>query len=187
MKVPFASQIFKFCFLSSFFLSNNALCQLISIPLEQRIDNANVILEGKVTSKTSYWNETHTQIYTSNVVSVYKVFKGSFTSSEVEIITPGGIVGQDMEQVSHSLQLNVGDVGIFTVIPNTVNLSKSSNLIRFKAYSGLQGFIKYDLKKHTASDPFTTYKNISSDVYNTIKKRTKINIMTIKKADFNVQ
>lgn len=187
MKVPFTSKFFRFCFLASFFLSNSAVCQLIPISLEQRIDNANVILEGKVTAKTSYWNETHTQIYTSNIVSVYKVFKGSFTASEAEIITPGGIVGKDIEQVSHSLQLNVGDVGIFTVIPNTVNLPKSSNLIRFKAYSGLQGFIKYDLKKHTANDPFTTYKNISSDVYTAIRKRTRINVMTIKKADFNIQ
>jgi hypothetical protein len=179
---------YKFCMLAVFFLlANNAFGQLISITLNQRIDNANVIFEGKVLSKTSFWNEAHTQIYTANTISVYKIFKGSLAAAQVEIITHGGVVGHDMEQVSHTLQLNIGDVGIFTAIPNTIKLSKTSGLPRLKGYAGAQGFIKYNLTDHSASDPFTKYKNIAADVYPAITKRTGVKITTVKAADFKIQ
>jgi len=151
-------------------ISNDTFGQLIPISLEQRIDKANIIFEGKVAGKTSFWNEDHTKIYTSHIVSVYKVFKGNLTSSQVEIITQGGIVGRYMQIVSHSLQLDSADVGVFMAIPNAAKLPQNSNLIRLKAYAGLQGFIKYDLKTHSAKDPFTQYKSISDEVYPAIIK-----------------
>jgi hypothetical protein len=166
---------------------NDSFGQLIPVPLTQRIDKASVIFEGKVTTKTSSWNPAHTQIYTSNLISVYKVFKGSITVAQVEIITPGGTVGNDMEQVSHSLQLQPGDVGIFTAIPNPVALPSVSGLLQLKAYAGLQGFIKYDLATHTATDPFTHYKSIVSEVYPAITKRTNATVLTLKKADFTIE
>jgi len=175
-----------FIFLALFFLSSDAFSQLIPISLEQRIDNANIIFEGKVISKTSFWNEPNTQIYTSNIVSVYKIFKGNLTATQVEIITQGGIVGKDMEEVSHSLQLNIGDIGIFTAIPNPVKFPQKSNLLRFKAYAGLQGFIKYNLNRGTASDPFTSYKSITAEVYPAITRRTKVKYSIIKKTDFKI-
>ena len=170
-----------------FFLSNNAFGQLIQIPLEQRIAKADIIFEGEVIGKNCFWNEAHTQIFTANIVSVYKVFKGNLTSTQVEIITKGGIVGQSMERVTHALELSEGDIGIFTAIPNTVKFSNKSDLVRLKTYAGLQGFIKYDLKEHSASDPFTKYKSITDDVYPAITTMAKSGIIIIKKADYKVQ
>jgi hypothetical protein len=177
----------KLCFFLLLFLSSKSFGQLISLPLTQRIDKADFIFEGKVTGKTSFWNEAHTQIYTSNIVAVYKVFKGGLTSDKVEIITYGGVVGNNMEQVSHSLQLNIGDVGVFTAIPHHIKLSQPSSLLHLKAYAGQQGFIRYNLIDHTADDPFTHYKSISDEVYPTITGRTKTSIMTVKKADFEIK
>ena len=161
--------------------------QLIPVPLTQRIDKASVIFEGRVVSKTSFWNSEHTQIYTSNTVNVYKVFKGTLTATQVEIITLGGVVGNDMEQVSHSLQLDPGDTGIFTAIANPVKLPSPTGLVQLKAYAGIQGFIKYNLAAHTATDPFTNYKSIAGEVYPAITRRTNTGIMTIKKADFKIE
>jgi hypothetical protein len=169
------------------FWANNAFSQLIPISLQQRIDKAALIFEGKVTDKTSFWNEAHTQIYTSNIIAVYKVFKGNLNAAQVEIITPGGVIGKDMEEVSHSLQLNTGDVGVFTAIPNPVKLAQKPGLIQLKAYAGLQGFIKYDLATHTANDPFTHYKSIAGEVYPSITKQTGAAIMTLKKADYKIE
>ncbi|MGZ3753639.1 MAG: hypothetical protein ACXVAY_01695 [Mucilaginibacter sp.] len=167
--------------------AGHAFGQLVPVSLTQRIDKASVIFEGKVTAKTSAWNPAHTQIYTSNIVAVYKVFKGSISASQVEIITPGGTVGNDMEQVSHSLQLETGQVGIFTAIPNPVALPSVSGLQQLKAYAGLQGFIKYDLATHTATDPFAHYKSIINEVYPAITRRTNAAIVTLKKADFTIE
>ncbi len=161
--------------------------QLIPISLDQRIDNATAILEGKVISQTSYWDETKTQIYTSNVVEVYKIFKGKLISNQIEIITKGGVVGNDMQRVSHTLELTIGDTGMFTAVPNTFKVTTKEKLTKLKAYAGLQGFIKYDLKNGTAKDPFTNYKNVNKEVYGKIVGRTKANFKTIQKAPFKME
>jgi len=178
---------FKACLFLLILFSTRAFSQLVAVPLDERVGKADVIFEGKVLDKTSMWDDTHKQIYTTNVVAVYKVFKGQLTATQVEIITYGGVVGKDMETVSHSLQLEVGDVGVFTAIVSPVKLSKKSGMPQFKAYAGLQGFIKYDLNKHTAADPFNHYKSITEEVYPSITKRTKASVLTIKKADYKVE
>ena len=167
--------------------SNVAFSQFTPISLNQRIDNSSQIFEGEVLSKRSYWNENRTNIYTANVVNVYKVFKGITTKKQVEIITMGGIVGDEMEEVSHSLQLKVGDAGVFTAIPNTAKLTAKSTLTRLKTYAGLQGFIQYDLRTKSAKDVFNTYSNISKDVHARIAKRTKATIKVVQKDKFNLQ
>ena len=169
------------------FFSEITFAQLVPISLEQRIDKSDIIFEGRVTSKTSFWDQAHQQIYTTNTITVYKVFKGNLISSTVEIVTRGGMVGHTLEEVSHSLQLTVGDTGIFTAIPNQLALSGVAVLPRFRAYAGIQGFIRYDLQKHTASDPFSLYKNIANDVYTPISKRTKAKMRIIRKTDFTIQ
>lgn len=170
-----------------FFCFTAVDAQLIPIPLDQRIENATTILEGKVISQTSYWDETKTQIYTSNVIEIYKLFKGKLSSNQVEIITKGGIVGNDMQRVSHTLELTIGDTGIFTAVPNTSKIITKEKLTKLKAYSGAQGFIKYDLKMGTAKDPFNNYKNVTKEVYSKIVGRTKANFKTIQKAPFKME
>lgn len=172
-----------FVFLSSF---HNAFSQLVPISLEQRIDNSSQIFEGEVISKRSYWDETKSHIYTVNVVNIYKVFKGVSTQKQIEIVTMGGTVGNMMEEVSHSLQLNVGDAGIFTAIDNTAKLNAKSSLTRLKTYAGVQGFIKYDLKTGTAKDSFNTYSSVSKDVYPKITTRTKSSIKTVQKSTLKI-
>lgn len=172
-----------FCLLCVFIL--NAKAQLIPITLEQRIDNASAIIEGKVISQTSHWDETRTQIYTTNVIEVYKIFKGTLTSNQIEIITKGGIVGDDMQRVSHTLELVPGDVGVFTAVPNTFKIASVAKHPRFKAYAGLQGFIKYDLKNRMAKDPFAEYRNVKKDVYQKITTRTQRQFKILKAAPFN--
>jgi hypothetical protein len=115
MSINFSSQlsaVFKILILILlFFITNKSSGQLVAISLEQRIDNASIIFEGKVISKTSFWNEAHTHIYISNISWVYKVFKGSLTTSKVEIITQGGIVDNNMEQVSNTLPHTCAKLG----------------------------------------------------------------------------
>jgi hypothetical protein len=185
LRLPFYTLILSGLFF--LILGDTAYCQLIPLPLQQRIDKASIVFEGKVTSKISLWDAAHQQIYTSNTVTVYKVFKGKLTAAEVTITTLGGTVGHDREEVTHSLQLEVGDVGVFTAIPDNIKFSQPSTLIALRAYAGLQGFIKYNLGNHTATDPFTNYKSIANEVYPAITGQTKLSINTIKKADFNIQ
>ena len=139
---------------------------LYEVPLSDRVQNAATIIEGKVISKSCFWNSDHTLIYTSNVVEVYKVFKGNITAAQVEIITEGGTVGNDMLVVNPGLKLREGEIGIF--FANLSGIEKTdpqnSNAI-FKLYASVQGFIKYDMIEKKAIDPFNQYANIQNDLY----------------------
>jgi len=166
---------------------STAFAQLVPISLDQRIDKSTQIFEGEVVSKNSYWDDDKKHIYTVNVINVYKVFKGASSQKQIEVITKGGIVGDVMEEISHSLQLNVGDAGIFTAIESPAKLNTNSKLTRLKAYAEQQGFIKYNLSKQSAEDVFNTYKSISKDVYPKIKNRTKISVKVVQKDKFNLK
>src|SRR5205814_9709852 len=105
-------------FLSFIFLGTGVTAQLYKIELDKKINNSTLIVEGKVTDKKSFWNDTHTMIFTVNTIEVYKLFKGNITENTIEIMTQGGSVGKDAISVSHVLQLEVGRIDMFFCEPN---------------------------------------------------------------------
>lgn len=160
--------------------------QFVPISLNQRVENSTAIIEGKVISQASYWDETRTHIYTANVIEVYKIFKGNLTSNRVEIITMGGVIGDRVEHVTNMLTLKIGETGIFTAIPNTQKLITNTELTQLKTYAGIQGFIKYNLESGSAADLFNEYKNVDTDLHRKIIAQTKLNIKIIQKAPFKM-
>ena len=171
--------IFKYRILAVFLIMiihQNAFGQCMSyyVPFTQRISNSSAVIEGKVISQVSYWNSTNDFIYTSNIVEVYKVFKGNITSNQIEIITEGGIVGNVMIKAEPSLQFKLDDVGIFMGIP-AVNLHSNSVFpatLQFEGIAAHQSFIKYDIKSKTGTDPFNTYNDLVTEVYQGIPNIT---------------
>jgi PKD repeat protein len=146
-----------------------AQCSVIEMPLVQRVNASSLIVEGKVTEQYSYWNSTHTMIYTANKIELYKIFKGSVATDAIEIITEGGTVDMDRITVEPNLELEVGQEGMFTCIALTRvknNVTSRNALPQFEAYASLQGFVKYDPRTNTASDPFRRYTDIQTEVYN---------------------
>ena len=77
-------------FIALTLISTDLSAQLQAVPLEQRVENSSLVFEGKVLRKSSFWDTDRKHIYTSNLVSVYKVFKGELSNSIVEVITIGG-------------------------------------------------------------------------------------------------
>jgi hypothetical protein len=159
----------------------NSFGQLTPISLSQRIENATTILEGKVIGQACYWDEAKNHIYTSNLIEVYKIFKGRLSATRVEIITRGGIVGNQMERISNTLELKLGDLGVFTTIGNTAKIKTAVNLAKLKVYAGQQGFIKYDILSRTAKDGFNSYHDIDKEIYAQIAAQTKSDIKIIQK------
>ncbi len=145
-------------------------CLMYPISLEPRIANAEFIVEGKVIAKQSFWNVEHTLIYTSNTIELYKILKGSIKVQQINVITQGGAVGEDLHVVNPSLKLNIGQTALFFLQYST-NAYTANNLISFDTYAGAQGCIKYDLKEKTAADPFKKYVDIDVELYQTINKQ----------------
>ncbi|UKM65840.1 T9SS type A sorting domain-containing protein [Flavobacteriaceae bacterium GSB9] len=146
---------------------------LREMPLERQVNNASLVIEGKVVAKKAVWNAEKNRIMTVNTVEVYKVFKGK-TNLQIEVITPGGTVGDISQTVTPSLSLREGEIGVFTLYDNNNVLSfkADSNLKKYKPFSSLQGFYKYDLLNNSAVNPFVRKKNISGGLYNQITKIT---------------
>ncbi len=81
--------------------------------LQRRIRDVDCIFEGKVLRTEGFWNADHNFIYTRNVIEVYKVFKGANVGKTLEIITRGGETEDKLLLISHNVELNAGQEGIF--------------------------------------------------------------------------
>lgn len=145
-------------------------CMTYPLSMAQRVQNSTVVIEGKIINRASFWNAGQDFIYTSNIIEVYKVFKGNITTNQVEFITEGGIVGNTMITSEPSLDLRLNDVGILFGIPSsqTNPLSPFSTTHQFEGYASNQSFIRYDLKSVTASDPYTVFNDLVADLYQAI-------------------
>lgn len=143
-------------------------CTLLPLSLEKRAQMASLIIEGKVVSQQSFWDSKRENIYTSNKVEVYKIFKGETAPEVVEIITEGGRVGLDLHVYSATLSLKEQQQGIFFLQASNKPGSKKA----FEAYGSLQGYIQYRLSQGTAKDPFQEYSSILREVYPALTKLT---------------
>jgi len=153
---------------------------LTPVLLNQRISNSSNVIEGKVINQISFWDPSHSNIYTSNLVEVYKSFKNS-APAYIEIISEGGTVGLDKEEVHPALELSIGEIGIFTLNQN--NLPSQFGKPVYEAYGSSQGFIKYNIAENEANEPFEKHLNISSTLYNKIQQYTQTVYTVVKPAN----
>ncbi|MDQ3191811.1 MAG: T9SS type A sorting domain-containing protein [Bacteroidota bacterium] len=148
----------------------NAQCSLFEIPLIKRINTASLIIEGEVVDKKAFRNSEKNMIYTLNKIEVFKIFKGSVSSSFIEIVTQGGVLEDEMLIASNLLSLNIGDIGVFILQPTKKFSFNNFSIESFEAVASMQGFIKYDLLTLTASDAFNNYQNIEQQLYKVLSK-----------------
>ncbi|HRF99754.1 MAG TPA: PKD domain-containing protein [Bacteroidia bacterium] len=167
-----------FCFIATISISKiSAQCMLAPVLLNQRISNSSDVIEGKVINQVSFWDQTHSNIYTSNLVEVYKSFKSS-SAPYIEVISEGGTVGLDKEEVHPSLELSIGDIGVFTLNQNSLPSQFGKSV--YEAYGSSQGFIRYNVTENEANEPFEKYTNINSTLYNKIQQLTQTAYTVVK-------
>lgn len=161
MKHLFNITVYIFLFMGSF--SHLASQELLEeIPLDEQVAKASSVIEGKVISKKSYWDVTHQHIFTVNTFEVVKVFKGS-AMSRVNVVTLGGVVGENSLTVTPSLSLNLNDVGLVTLEESKFKLEGydiSSGKL-YSPYCTVQSFYKYDYLDDKAINSFVTILGIS--------------------------
>ena len=159
---------------------------LYPVSIDEKITNSTNIIEGKVVSKTSFWNAAHTVIFTTNKIKVYKIFKGGMTDTYVEVLTQGGTVGDITLEASDLLSLDNDEIGVFFLYPNTLNLrSPLTNNILMDVYSSGQGCFVYDIANKKAIAPFVNYGNITGTLYTEFQIKTG-NSIIIKDPSFSL-
>lgn len=133
-------------------------CLMYPVSLQQRVQNSTVVIEGEVLNQQCFWDNAQNAIYTANTVKIFKLFKGTITASTIDVITEGGIVGTNKYVVRPSLSLQVGDIGIFTILNSTLPIPATGKS-QYVPYSGAQGFTKYDPLTQIPRSVFDTYTN----------------------------
>ena len=133
---------------------------MIEISLQDQIKQSEVIIKGKVIEKNSVWNDDKRMIYTIHKIKVYKQYKG-INEPYINIITKGGIVGNDGLKVFPNITLSIDDFGVF--IGNEENLAiRSQQNSAFYSPIGLsQGFYRISETEEKISNTFSTYETLS--------------------------
>ncbi|HHH55182.1 MAG TPA: hypothetical protein ENK91_16085, partial [Bacteroidetes bacterium] len=184
------SMIYLITVLSLFFNKTlNSQGMIVNTSLEKRVENSSFVIEGRVVHQKYLWDSAYKSIYTVNTVLILNQLKGENYHDTINLITPGGIVGNDKIEVFPSLKLNINDVGLF--ILNKANIDFERNVNNFSnfipEYSKLS-FIKYDMGNFSAFDDFTSYPDIERDIYGKLnslglKFENKLNTFQTKELD----
>lgn len=153
-------------------LTNAAIsqCMLVPVPLDQRLQQSTLVVEGVVSNQRSLWDDRHKNIYTIYTVQLTTVFKGSPVGTTVEVLGQGGQVGNQRDEVSNSLQAWVGRAGVFALIP--ANKPLSTGALLYECYAGVQGLIAYDPADRSARGVFDSYASVSSNLYPLLEAKT---------------
>ncbi|HRE52392.1 MAG TPA: T9SS type A sorting domain-containing protein [Flavitalea sp.] len=166
-RIAVLSGALAFVLLSPFYAYSQFLYK---VSLEEKISQSSLIIEGKVVSQKSFWNDRQTMIYTSNQVEVYKIFKGALQQQFVEIVTVGGLVGDRYMEASHLLTLKKEDMGVFFCKNDNRRPGFDADKL-YDIYSSSQGFLKYDRDSGSASAPFADYRNVQEELYRELRQK----------------
>jgi hypothetical protein len=82
--------------------------QIIQQPPQELAKDASLIVDGKVSTVRSYWNEDHSKIITEATVSVGATHKGAPATS-VRVLQLGGVVGNVRQTAHGALQWKRGE------------------------------------------------------------------------------
>jgi len=120
---------------------------VIPIELSDRAEHAEQIVLAKLISSYSYWDATRSNIYTSHRLQVAAYLKEGNQQNFITVIVPGGIVGEDAQVVSPSIDMHIGReycvflkrAPIYQVEPQLAT-SKLANTY-FQPYAYMQGVL----------------------------------------------
>lgn len=133
---------------------------LIEISLKDQIEQSEVIVKGKVIEKNSVWNVDKKMIYTIHKIKVYKQYKG-INEPYVNIITKGGVVGNEGLKVFPNLTLSIDDFGVFIGNEESVAIASPQDNTLYSPVGLGQGFYRISKTKEEISNTFSTFETLS--------------------------
>lgn len=150
-----------------------------NLSISERTETSDVIVEGRIVAQNSFWNDNHSSIYTENQIEVFKSFKGSDRDT-ISIISRGGIVDDQFQIVSHAIEFQLLEEGLFFCKNFSVLNFPTSGILML---NDINGFIKYSYgrERFQATDRFTAYNNLKTELYEHITQQTASEYVVKKK------
>ena len=160
----------------------NAQCTDFHPGLAQRFTKSSLVIEGKVIGKEAFYDKSQQYIYTRNLIEPYKSFKGK-PEGLIELVTPGGVLDNEALLYSGSLDLDVGQTGVFFLQPYRGRILENTPDAPFLwGTAGKSTFISYRPDGKEAYDGHHVYTSIES-VYEVLGRLSGQNYKTLHDAD----
>jgi hypothetical protein len=125
-------RIILISFLIGFPFSIFSQCLLLSTTIDQRVDESNLVIEGKIIATTPFRGEKVNLIYTNYEIEVFRIFKGDISTETIEMVSVGGKLGDEIVVATPSFEGRIGQVGIFmltTYKGNVIDNSRPNLLV----------------------------------------------------------
>jgi hypothetical protein len=147
------------------FTGGEAQASAANSVLATLVDEADSIIVGTVVERSSYWNDEHTNIYTSVVLSVEERLKGTASQDRVTILLQGGQVGEVGEWLSDMPSFEPGERAAVLLkqlmpaqLPRATGATELLAGEQFEACGGFRG--KFAIKQGKVGNlPETEFKS----------------------------
>ncbi|WP_139924862.1 matrixin family metalloprotease [Hymenobacter sp. DG01] len=139
-------------------------CLLLPLDPAARTAHVPLIVEAEVLDAEGF-RVPNGRIYTRHRLRVYKQLKGT-APTELTVLTEGGTVGLDRQELTNTLRLQPGQQGVFFL--ERAAFAGVPAGAGWAVYASEQGFVQYDVRTATAAEPFRRYPLIGPEFYQTI-------------------
>lgn len=160
--------------LFSFILTaHSLLAQMIPVPFERRVKNADCIALAHVAEQQSYWDANHANIWTRTVFEVRAYLKGASSQQLIATISPGGVVENEAQTTCPTEYFNKNmDYLLILEANNTlVDDKKYRNshpqVAQRRVYASFQGTLPYDGRFYY--DAMAESQVSEADLFNRLK------------------
>lgn len=150
----------------------NAGCPIVNVPLIERVQSSDIVVEAIVKNKESYFNSESNFIFTAYTLQVFKLFKGQLQQQEITLITEGGTVGLQRLDVSPGLEPSIGQMGVFFLNHNVSWPTPSYATNTFYSKAGPLGMVYYSENNPKAFDLLNQWGYVSTSFYPELTKYT---------------
>ena len=134
----------------------HAQCMQVEVAQDYVPLRSELIVEGRVLDKTTFWDDQSSLIYTAYRIEVFNIIKGDLATDEFHLLTKGGLLDNHRHIVSPEVSFAADDVAVFMANETASPVAASPHQY-YKAWAIDQSIYMYDKYSATASDGFKQY------------------------------
>ena len=152
-----------------------AFACLQPVSINERIDGATQIAVGKVIHANSFWDVGKNNIYTVYTFQSSSFLKQHTPFNYIDILVPGGIIGDEAQIMSPKLELLLNQEYLFFLKSTSINLEKSTTPFNpsYELFGYIQGSLP--LQQGNFHDFFGDKPIAYSTLVTYVKNRTGFN------------
>ena len=120
-----------------------AQCTTLHPEIEEQFAKSELVVEGKVIATESFYDKEAAFIYTKNLITVHKAFKGIPKSETITLITLGGTIDDEAIVFSGALKLDIGASGVFFLRQYAGHRIASETSLFYRPLAEQDSYISY--------------------------------------------